>query len=222
LYSYSALHVSGTLAPIIRSLIILHIQPPVTVCRWVGCIFQLWCVTTVASAALRHCARSRTVAGSIPDGVSGIFHWHNPSGHTLALGSIQLVTEMSTRNIFRGVKAAGAQGWQPYQFYVPIVLKSESLNFLEPSGPVQACNEIALPLPLPYTDAVVGLFLYNLCLDNFFFIIMIFISPHTWWEDEGHRDKRSVSSVNLHQLTDQWLMLTRRSLGNSFKIHIVI
>jgi len=29
---------------------------------------------------------------------------------------------------------------------VPIVLKSGSLNLLEPSGPVQACNGIALPL----------------------------------------------------------------------------
>jgi hypothetical protein len=28
------------------------------------------------------------------------------------------------------------------------VLKSGSLNILEPSGPVQACNGIALPLPL--------------------------------------------------------------------------
>jgi hypothetical protein len=45
LYSYSALHVSGTLAPIIRSLPILHIQPPVTVCCLVGCVFQLWSVT---------------------------------------------------------------------------------------------------------------------------------------------------------------------------------
>jgi hypothetical protein len=45
LYSYSALRVSGTLAPIIGSLLILHIQPPVTVCRWVGCILQLWSVT---------------------------------------------------------------------------------------------------------------------------------------------------------------------------------
>jgi len=27
-------------------------------------------------------------------------------------------------------------------------LKSGSLNLLEPSGPVQACNGIALPLPL--------------------------------------------------------------------------
>jgi len=29
---------------------------------------------------------------------------------------------------------------------MPIFLKSESLSFLEPSGPVQACNGIALPL----------------------------------------------------------------------------
>ena len=29
---------------------------------------------------------------------------------------------------------------------VPIVLKSWSINLLEPSGPVQACNGIALPL----------------------------------------------------------------------------
>jgi hypothetical protein len=50
LYSYSALLVSRTLAPIIRSILILHIQPPVTVCRWVGCIFQLWSFTTVAIA----------------------------------------------------------------------------------------------------------------------------------------------------------------------------
>jgi hypothetical protein len=31
---------------------------------------------------------------------------------------------------------------------VPIVLKSESLNLLEPSGPVKGCNGIALPVPL--------------------------------------------------------------------------
>jgi hypothetical protein len=53
-YSYSALHVSGTLAPIIGSLQILHIQPPVTVCRWVGCVLQLWSVTTVIADARNH------------------------------------------------------------------------------------------------------------------------------------------------------------------------
>ena len=88
---------------------------------------------------------SRKVAGSIPDGVIGIFHWRNPSGHTMALGSTQPLTEMSTRNISWGVKAASVYGWQPYDLHVPTVLKSGSLSLLEPSGPVQACNGIALP-----------------------------------------------------------------------------
>ena len=44
---------------------------------------------------LRHCAKSRKVAGSIPDGVTGILNWHNPSGRTMALGSTQPLTEMS-------------------------------------------------------------------------------------------------------------------------------
>ena len=34
-----------------------------------------------------------------------MFHWHNPSSHTMALGSTQPPTEMSTRNIFWWVKA---------------------------------------------------------------------------------------------------------------------
>ena len=57
---------------------------------------------------LRHYATSRKVAGSIPDFVIGIFHWLNPSDRTMALGSTQPLTEMSTWNIFWGVKAAGA------------------------------------------------------------------------------------------------------------------
>jgi len=57
-----------------------------------------WC------SLLRHCATSRKFAGSIPDGVIGIFHWHNLSGRTKALGLTQPLTEMSTRNISWGVK----------------------------------------------------------------------------------------------------------------------
>jgi hypothetical protein len=82
---------------------------------------------------LRHCATSRKVAGSIPDCVIGIFHSHNPSGRTMALGLTQPLTEMSTRNV------------SCYHFHVPIVLKSGILNHLENSGPVQGCNGISLP-----------------------------------------------------------------------------
>ena len=47
---------------------------------------------------LRHCDTNRKVAGSIHDGVIGIFQLLNPSGRIVALGSTQRVTEMSTRN----------------------------------------------------------------------------------------------------------------------------
>ena len=53
--------------------------------------------TTVARGG---CATSRKVAGSVPNGVIGIFHWHNPSGRTMALGL--------TQEYFLEVKAAGA------------------------------------------------------------------------------------------------------------------
>ena len=56
---------------------------------------------------LRHFAASRKVAVSNPDGFFGIFLSHNPSSLTLALGSTQPLTEMSTRNICWGVEAEG-------------------------------------------------------------------------------------------------------------------
>ena len=49
--------------------------------------------------ALRY---KRKVAGSISDGVIGIFHLRNPFGPTMALGSTQSVIEMSTRDISWG------------------------------------------------------------------------------------------------------------------------
>jgi hypothetical protein len=51
---------------------------------------------------LRYCATNRKVAGSISDGVIGIFHWHNPSDRLMTLGSTQPLTEMSTRCISWG------------------------------------------------------------------------------------------------------------------------
>ena len=64
--------------------------------------------TLLVAQLVEALATNQKVAGSIPDGVIGIFHLHNPSGRTMALGLTQPLTEMSTRNISWGVKAAGA------------------------------------------------------------------------------------------------------------------
>jgi hypothetical protein len=43
--------------------------------------------------------------GFDPDEVNAFFIWPNPSSRIMALGSTQLVTEMSTRNLH------GGKGW---------------------------------------------------------------------------------------------------------------
>jgi hypothetical protein len=100
------------------------------------CLYLIFRGHAVALLVVTHCARKRKVTGSIPDGVIQIFHWHNPSGRSVALGSTQSLREMSTRHVFRGVKEAGAYGWKPCHFHVLTVQKSwKSL----PSGGLRAC-----------------------------------------------------------------------------------
>jgi hypothetical protein len=66
----------------------------------------------------------------------------------MALGSTQPLNRNEYQEYFlgeRGVNTADAYGRHTYYLKVPIVLKSWSLNLLEPSGPVQACNGIPFP-----------------------------------------------------------------------------
>ena len=48
------------------------------------------------------------VAGSIPDGVTGIFHSHNPSGRTMEFGIDSAANRNEYQAYFLWVKAAGA------------------------------------------------------------------------------------------------------------------
>jgi hypothetical protein len=56
---------------------------------------------------LKHCATNQKVAGSIPDGVIEIFHWHNCSGH-YGPGVDPASNRNEYQEYFLGVKAAGA------------------------------------------------------------------------------------------------------------------
>ena len=47
-----------------------------------------------------YCVTRRNAAGSTPGGFIVIFHRMNYSGPTMALGSTQFLTEMSTRDIW--------------------------------------------------------------------------------------------------------------------------
>ena len=66
-----------------------------------------------------------------------IFQWHTYSFrpyHSPGVDSAH--NENEYKENFLGVKVAGAWGWQTYHFHVPNVMKSGSLNLLEPPGPL--------------------------------------------------------------------------------------
>jgi len=65
----------------------------------------------------------------------------------MALGSTQPLTEMSTSYISwgKGGRFVRLTNLPPS---CAVVKKSGNLNFLEPSGPLQACNRTALPFTL--------------------------------------------------------------------------
>jgi hypothetical protein len=93
---------------------------------------------------LRCSATNRKFAGLIPDGVIGMFHGHNPSDRTMALG----VDSASNSNEYQeDVLAGRCVRLTTLPPSCALVMKSGNLNFLEPSGPLQACNGTALPLP---------------------------------------------------------------------------
>ena len=114
---------------------------------------------TAVAQWVRCCVTNRKVAGSIPDGVIGILHWH-PSDRTMALGSTQLLTEMSTRRISWGGKCGRCVRLTTLPLPCAVVMKSGNLNFLETSGPIQVCNG---------TDAA-AFYLRLSILPNFFWI----------------------------------------------------
>ena len=63
---------------------------------------------TAVAQWLRCYATNRKVAGSIPDGVIGIFHWHNPPWSHYGPGVDSASNRNEYQENFLGVNAAGA------------------------------------------------------------------------------------------------------------------
>lgn len=82
-----------------------------------------------------------------------IFHWLNPSSHTMALGTSESLTEISTRIVSwgggKGNRCVGLPNLPPSSADCLEIL--EALPSCSPYRPFQACKGIASPLPLPDT-----------------------------------------------------------------------
>ena len=123
-------------------------------------------------------------------GVTGIFHWHNPSGRTMALGSTQPLTEMSTRNS----SWVGGEGGQ-----------CVGLTTLPPS--YADCLEIWEPQPPGTLRASLLCFTFLSCSFNSTFAVLIASTLNTvryvYPEEHSYRKSRSCTSryhalLNFH------------------------
>jgi hypothetical protein len=78
---------------------------------------------------VRRCDTSRTVPGSFPGGVTGFFSDSFPSDPTMALGSIQPLVKISTRNI------PGGKGGRCVRLTTSQTSRAECHEIWEPKTP---------------------------------------------------------------------------------------
>ena len=75
-------------------------------------LYSLYCYMfrqgTAVAQWFRLCATNLEVAGSIPAGVIGIFHWHNPSDPTMSLRVDSASNRNEYQEYFLGVKATAS------------------------------------------------------------------------------------------------------------------
>jgi hypothetical protein len=122
---------------------------------WLGpqicsCMNLFYKIYDVNGFTWGHCAANRKVATSILE----FFYWHNSSDGTMASDWLRLWQKL-VPGIFprgKGGRCVGLTTLPPSRVDCLEICEPQTL---EPSGPVKACNGIALHLPLGITDLTI-------------------------------------------------------------------
>ena len=105
---------------------------------------------TAVAQWLRCCAINWKIAGSIPASVCGFFIGIKSFRSHYGPGVDSASNRNEYQEHFVGVKSGRCVRLTTLSPSCAVVMKSGNLNFLEPCGPLQACNGTALPLPYPF------------------------------------------------------------------------
>jgi len=99
---------------------------------------------------LRRCATNQKVVGSIPPGVIEIFHWHKILPIAIWPWGRLSLEQKWVRGVFPGGKGCRCVRLTTLPPSCAVVMKPGNLNFLEPSGPLQARNGADFPFTTFY------------------------------------------------------------------------
>jgi hypothetical protein len=91
-------------------------------------------VWTTVAQWLRCCTTNWKVANSIPDVVSGIFHWHKSFWSDYGPGVDSASNRNEYQEYFLGVNATGALGWQTHHNPVLLSCNLGTLTSWKPLG----------------------------------------------------------------------------------------
>ena len=115
-----------------------------------GCLYPLgnipgtnFCWGAAVARWLRCCATNRKVAVSIPAGIIGFFIDLKSFRSHCGPGVDSASNRNEYQEHFPGGKGGGCVRLTTLPPSFAVVMKSRNLNFLEPSGPLRACNGTA-------------------------------------------------------------------------------
>ena len=92
----------------------------------------------------RHSATSRKIAGSIAGGVTGVFYWFNLSNRTMALESVQPLTEMNTGSIPWSVTPGAWNLSRDFFFFIINKWHQTMMTYYRRSSEVYVCMYVCM------------------------------------------------------------------------------
>jgi len=115
---------------------------------------------------------------------------------------------------FLGDKGGRCVGLKILSLSCAVVMKSGNLNFLEPSGPLKACNGTALPVPLPSKLRVAAISYLG------FLLLILYVMVGATYRNNLYNSQQTCEDLPAREREREDLLLRKQREGVHYYITI--